>query len=158
MENITPSPTQAPKEIEYTLPYPGILPNNPLFIAKTIRDRLQEVFTLNPLRKAEFYLLQADKKLSSSLILFGLGKEDMAEKMLSKSQDYLEKAIDGEETAKNSSESLLELSGKIKQSSKKQSELINGLYEKSKAEIKLKLKEDLEQSKILQKRADQFVP
>lgn len=156
MGSITPSPVPKTTEIEYPLPYPGILPNEPLFILKNLRDKLLEVFTLNSFKKTEFYLLQADKNLSSSIILFDLKEEDMALKTFVKSQGYLEKAIGEEEIARNSPGNLMELSEKIKQSSKKQKELANAFYENSKDEIRAEFKKVLGKAIYLEKSADEF--
>lgn len=156
MDSITPSPIPKSNEIEYPLPYPGILPNKPLFILKDLRDKLLEVFTINPLKKTELYLLQADKNLSSSIVLFDLGKENMALRSFVKSQKYLEKAIDEEEVAKNSPGSLMELSAKITQSSRKQTEIARAFYKDSKDEIKTEFKKVLDNSNYLEKRAGEF--
>jgi hypothetical protein len=61
------SPT--PKPVEYTLPYPGLLPDNPLYFLRAIRDTMQGMMVSNPLKKADYYLLQADKGISASSVL-----------------------------------------------------------------------------------------
>lgn len=156
MENITPSPVPKPTEIEYPLPHPGILPNKPLFILKNLRDKLLEVFILNPFKKTEFFLLQADKNLSSSITLFDLGEKNMAIKSFVESQKYLKKAIDEEEVAKKTPGNLMELSAKIIQSSKKQTEIANTFYKNSKDEIRTEFKKVLDNANYLEKRADEF--
>ena len=60
----------APKPVEYTLPYPGLLPDNPLYFLRAIRDTVQSMLVSDPLKKAEYYLLQADKGISASSVLF----------------------------------------------------------------------------------------
>lgn len=156
MESITPSPVLKSNEIEYPLPYPGILPNKPFFILKNLRDKLIEVFTLNPLKKTDFYLLQADKNLSSSIILFDLGEKGMATKVFIKSQKYLEKAIDEEGKAKKLQGNLMELSEKIKQSSRKQTEVANNFYDNLNEKTGEKFKKELDRAADLEKRAEEF--
>lgn len=53
--------------VEYALPYPGMLPDHPLFFLKRLRDSLMEMLISDPMKKAEFYLLQADKRLAMAL-------------------------------------------------------------------------------------------
>ena len=80
--------------INYTLPYPGrILPDHPLWPLKALRDKLWLLVTVNPSRKAELVLLFADKRLSSSKILFEREKPELAFSTLSKGEKYLEEAV-----------------------------------------------------------------
>ena len=53
----------------YVLPYPGLLPNHPLYFIKKFRDQIIEMLIVDPQRKSEFYLLQSDKYLSASVLL-----------------------------------------------------------------------------------------
>lgn len=89
----TPTPTPAP--IEYALPYPGILPDNPLYVLKNVRDRIIELLISDPVNKTEFYILQADKKLNMAVTLVSLGKNSAAETMLSESETARAQAVDG---------------------------------------------------------------
>lgn len=59
------------ESILYALPFPGILPNHPLFFLKSLRDFLIEKMITNDVKRAEFYILQADKRLQMSLELSG---------------------------------------------------------------------------------------
>lgn len=61
--------TVQPVGIVYALPFPGILPNHPLYFFKSLRDTLIEKMITNDIKKAEFYILQADKQLQMSLLL-----------------------------------------------------------------------------------------
>lgn len=67
----TPSPT-----IKYDLAYPGILPDTPLYKLKVLRDKIIIGFINEPLKKIEFYLLQADKGILASAML--VDKKEMA--------------------------------------------------------------------------------
>lgn len=57
----TPSPAITPTEVEYSLPYPGILTNHPLYFLKYMRDMVLENIITDPVKKLEFSLLQSDK-------------------------------------------------------------------------------------------------
>ena len=61
---------KAPQEkVIYNLPYPGLLPDSPLYITKIARDRITDFLTRDNLKKAELYLLYSDKRASMSLVL-----------------------------------------------------------------------------------------
>jgi hypothetical protein len=87
------SSEQNTEPVEYVLPYPGILPDHPLYLFKTIRDAMLEFFINTPAKKTELYLLQSDKHLSMTLILVNEKKYDIARTTLEKSSDYFQKAL-----------------------------------------------------------------
>lgn len=68
------SPEPAPEKILYQLPYPGLLPDHPLYFIKDIRDQILDFATREPLKKAELYLHLSDKKVAMSLALARKGK------------------------------------------------------------------------------------
>jgi len=68
----------APSPVDYALPYPGILPDNPLFFVKRLRDTILIQLISNPVRKAEFHQLLADKYHSMGEVLLEKGKTDIA--------------------------------------------------------------------------------
>lgn len=80
---------------DYLLPYPGILPDHPLYFLKALRDRILEGLIVDPLRKAEFYILQADKRLNMGLFFNNQGKNTQMEEVISKGEKYMEKAVSG---------------------------------------------------------------
>src|SRR3989304_6415715 len=59
-----PVTTTPDNKIVYQLPYPGILPDHPLYTLKAVRDRIQVFLTRDNLKKAEIYLLYSDKRLA----------------------------------------------------------------------------------------------
>src|SRR5690606_7708840 len=126
------SPTPVP-EIVYTLPYPGILPDNPLYVLKATRDRIVSFFIADPVKKAEFDLLQADKRVQAGFFL--LHKEDpdipLAISTISKGQNYLHEALAGiakaqmeERKAKKTSLSFGDLPDKIYNAARKHNQLL----------------------------------
>jgi len=78
----TPMPTPTTVRVEYSLPYPGMMPDNPLYFLKTFRDNIIEMLISDPVHKAEFYLLQADKKLNMGVVLSGMGKSEASKEIL----------------------------------------------------------------------------
>src|ERR1700683_4754974 len=59
----------SPSSVDYQLPYPGMLPDNPLYFLKVFRDTLTSFFINKPLDKANFDLLQSDKNVEASYLL-----------------------------------------------------------------------------------------
>lgn len=132
-ENVMVSPTTAsaslsptPMVNNYTLPYPGILPDNPLYFLKTLRDRMIIFFISDPLKKSEFYLLQSDKRLESSWYLLkkDVKHTDLALSTLSKSTNYLSQAIDEVKNAQEAGQPIGDITGKLQQAVQKHAAII----------------------------------
>lgn len=83
------------KKPEYLLPFPGILPDHPLYFLKQVRDGILDKLIVDPLRKTEFLVLQADKRLAMGKLLVEQGKGSLAETTISKGEKYMERAISG---------------------------------------------------------------
>ncbi|MEX2007735.1 MAG: DUF5667 domain-containing protein [Candidatus Levyibacteriota bacterium] len=64
--------------IKYDLAYPGILPNNPLYKLKVLRDKITALLISDPLKRAEFYLLQTDKGILATAMLVDKGEAKLA--------------------------------------------------------------------------------
>lgn len=80
---------------KYVLPFPGLLPDHPLYFLKNFRDFLLDKLIVDPIRKSEFYLLQADKKLAMTLAFTEKGNILRAEDVLVKSGKHMEQSIAG---------------------------------------------------------------
>ncbi|MFA5770803.1 MAG: DUF5667 domain-containing protein [Patescibacteria group bacterium] len=76
------------EKVIYNLPYPGLLPDSPLYITKIIRDRITDFLTRDNLKKAELYLLYSDKRTSMSLVLASKGKNQLAIDTFVKGEKY----------------------------------------------------------------------
>lgn len=153
--SLTPSPV--PEAVQYQLPYPGILPGSPLYSVKMIRDRIMEILISDPVKKSNFYLLQADKRTASALMLYEKNEDKTAETTLTKAQKYLEKSLVKAQEAKNSGKDVGDIFARIKDSSSKQKQEIEILSSKSK-ERKASLGNELQRAKILEKNADLLKP
>jgi hypothetical protein len=80
--------------IDYDLPFPGMLPDNPLYPLKTLRDRILEVLIRDPDRKVEFYLLMADKRLNMGIFLADKDNHELAEETVSKGGKFFFKGVE----------------------------------------------------------------
>lgn len=80
----------------YALPYPGMLPTNPLYFFKNIRDSFIGFIISDPLKKAEFELLQSDKKLSAAQFLLKEKEENVGKAVASveESTSHMKSAFD----------------------------------------------------------------
>ncbi len=110
---ITPTP-------DYSMPYPGILPDNPLYGIKTFRDKIISIMIGDPLKKASFDLLQADKRIGAALLLIKTkerAKQELALSTISKGQNYYEDAIARLAEAKKQGAGSTEITTNLKRAS-----------------------------------------
>lgn len=128
----------------YQLPYPGLLPDNPLYSLKVFRDRIIEFLIADPIKKAEFDLLSADKRLAIGIALFEKGKKDLAETTISKGENYFEDAIINIDKAKKEGRQLdPSLLLNIELSAKKHNEVLENLVAKASGDLKKRFTKDL---------------
>mgnify|MGYP000229957680 CR=1 FL=1 len=76
------------EKVVYQLPYPGILPDNPLYVFKALRDQIQAFFIRDYQKKAETYLLYSDKRVNMAMFLLEKGKINLAITTFSKGEKY----------------------------------------------------------------------
>lgn len=84
----SPTVTAAQEKIVYNFPYPGILPDHPLYFLKAIRDRVTDWLTRDYFKKAELYLLYSDKRVAMAQFLAQKGKSALAITTFSKGEKY----------------------------------------------------------------------
>jgi hypothetical protein len=106
------SSSSASTQVDYQLPYPGMLPDNPLYFLKAFRDNMAAFFLSKPLDKAQFDLLQSDKNVQASYLLTTqeVGKESLAAQTFSKGQDDFSEAITQTAAAQKEGYSIGEMS------------------------------------------------
>lgn len=86
-------PSSPMTKTEYFLPYPGILPDHPLYFVKRARDRILDFLIVDPIRKAEFYILQADKYIGMGTLLIEKGKTELGKQMIEEGERYFPKVV-----------------------------------------------------------------
>jgi len=122
---------KAENRIVYDLPYPGILPDHPLYFVKAIRDQINLFFTREYQKKAETYLLYSDKRVAASVLLLENGKEKAALDTLAKGEKYFFKIPFLINQAKKQGQSFpKELVQKIKTANEKHAEVIDDFLKK----------------------------
>lgn len=110
----------------YELPYPGILPDHPLYPLKVIRDKVYDFFLADPLKKAEFKLLMSDKRIYMSIMLKERGKTSLSYQTISKASKYFEESVMYLYKARNEGRNINELKEKLVNASNKYQEIILG--------------------------------
>lgn len=137
------------EKIQYELPYPGLLPDNPLYYLKAIRDNILKFLISNPLKKTQFDLLQADKRLGAAQLLLVRGKGELSITTLSKSGNYFEDAIVNIQKAKKEGDDVNSTLDQLLKSSQKHQEIIKQMEKGQKGDTLLNLR-------FLQQRARDF--
>lgn len=121
-QEVIPTPTP----VDYTLAYPGILPDNPLYKIKAFRDWLVSVLIADPLKKASFDVLLADKRLVATQYLFAETppKNDLATETLSKGENYFFSALGQLKQARMQGENVYDILQKLQLSNAKHLEVV----------------------------------
>lgn len=86
------SPVMAGEE-DFHLPNPGMLPTNPLYIFKVVRDNLLLSITQNPVNRAELLIFSSNKSLATALALSKQHKNSEAAVSMTKSMNFLSEAV-----------------------------------------------------------------
>jgi len=114
----------AETKVDYYLPYPGILPDHPLYWLKMVRDRVRLWLTTDSLQKAEKLLLYADKRLGAGWALVEGNKPDLGITTLTKAEKYLEQAVNlGQKLGEGEKE--VKFKEKLAKAVKKHEEVLN---------------------------------
>lgn len=152
MVSITPTP--APK-IEYYLPYPGILPDSPLYRIKTLRDRLKLAMTFDAARRADVELMLADKRLNAGIALIDGGKHGLGVSTVTKAEKYLEQSANQAAKLTEEGEDVKSLLLELQKSAAKHEEVIMGLTQKVSGADSQNLEAILTTTRIVQQNVSQ---
>ncbi len=122
---MTPSPTP----VNYTLPYPGILPDNPLYFLKTLRDNIYSWMISDPLKKTQFDLLMANKRLQMGVFLLQENKNNavLALSTISKGENYMSDALSKVQVARSQHEDTSEVIRNLNLATRKHEEVLHSL-------------------------------
>lgn len=147
-ETPTPTPTASPsaQKVDYVLPYPGILPDHVLYPLKMLRDKILDFLTREPIKKTEFLILMADKRLGAGKTLTDFGKVNLGESTISKGEKYLERAINKAEEARQQGKNINGIMEKLDRSVRKHIEVLEEVLEKAPEEARPGLTNALEKA------------
>ena len=133
------SPSAAPTvTLDYTMPFPGILPDHPLYKIKLFRDKILLSFTRDPIKKVNLQLLMSDKQVIMGGLLWEKGKADLAVDTFTKSEKGLLTVVMSLVELKKTSFPPAGLVDKVELSAKKHEELISNLITQVSEETKKK--------------------
>lgn len=79
-------------EIEYQLPYPGVLPDSPWYFFKVVRDKMTLLFVRNQPERSFYELFLADKKIAAAESLVMKEKFPLAAVTAMKAEEQLKNA------------------------------------------------------------------
>jgi hypothetical protein len=116
--------------IEYYLPYPGLLPDSPLYKVKALRDRIALLLTWNEESKARRELLYSDKRINAAMFLVEGGKNSLGVTTATKAEKYLESAVGRAVRQAQSGRDVKSLLTDLSKACAKHLEVLQGLKEK----------------------------
>lgn len=131
-------------KVEYSLPYPGILPDHLLYPVKMLRDKIMLLLINDKQKKAEVYLLLADKRLGAGKVLMDGGKTQLAVETLSKAEKYLEQAVLQSKILEKESKEIAALLEKLDLASQKHLEILQEMIDKASETTKQELLKSLD--------------
>lgn len=118
------------KAVEYSLLWPGILPDHPLYPLKMLRDRVWLFLTTDSLKRAELLMNFADKRIWSSQMLVEKGKVALGVTTATKAEKYLEKALLQASIAEEKGKNTKSLYDRVWKATQKHEEILLQIEEK----------------------------
>lgn len=130
--------------VTYTLPYPGILPDNPLYGFKVLRDKIVSFFITDAQKQAEFDLLQADKRLAAGQYLMQekTVNQQLVSETISKSENYFGQAVENIAIAKSQGKLVNNFLDTLRLASIKHQQVLFSLSQTAKGALKQTLQSD----------------
>lgn len=130
------TPTLVPT-VEYSLPFPGLLPDHPIYLLKTARDKFLEFLTKDPVKKIHLNLLLSDKRLVMGRQLWDKGEFDLSISTFSKGEKYLLRASQILVDLKQHQDLPPGLADKLSLASQKHEEIIEKIIDNANDEKKI---------------------
>lgn len=132
------APQRTPKlestpSAEYILPYPGMLPDNPIYKLKTARDRLLIMFISSPANRADKYISLADRLFVEALKVAEKDKVSLAVHTAFKAEHQMTLAVSSIVNI-DSPEQFKEIKEKTLLASQKHRELLAGIADRVKSD------------------------
>ncbi len=112
------------EEVNYYLPYPGVLPDHPFYFVKMMRDKIREWTLFDGARKAEYWSLLADKRIAAGKVLIEGNKQALGIQTYRKAVGYLQKAVVEIEKLEGKGREMGGLTNKLEQAILKYNEIL----------------------------------
>lgn len=131
--------------VDYTLPYPGLLPDNLLYPLKAFRDKLVSFFITDAKKQATFDLLQADKRLAASQALLQEQnpQQQLVSQTVSKGENYFEDAIVNVTEAKKQGIFVNDLLGTLQTAGLKHEQVLLQMAQTTNGQLRQNLLDDV---------------
>jgi hypothetical protein len=143
--------------IDYPLPYPGLLPDSPLYFFKKVRDSIARFFITDSFKKAEFDLLQSDKNINT--VYFLSFRKNVGDKLfisrIVESEKAFENAINEITDAKEQGTDVNNLLLKMSLSAQKHRELLTELKSKILLSNKGVIEKGIKKTQDLEERVEE---
>lgn len=131
------------EQVDYYLPYPGILPDHPLYFLKMIRDQVKLLLTSGE-AKTQSLVLYGDKRVGAAKALVEGNKIGLGASTALKAEQYLDRAVIMVEEGGNE-----EFKGKIYTSAMKHKEVIEQMQKHLGDEANEVIEEAYELNKVV---------
>lgn len=86
-QEVSPTLTPTPIPVKYNLAFPGMLPDHPLYKLKVLRDKVTLFLTRDPMKRAGYHLLLADKRIHMAAMLVDKEKIELAKETALKGEN-----------------------------------------------------------------------
>ncbi|MBU2509596.1 hypothetical protein KKE33_04445 [Patescibacteria group bacterium] len=129
-----------------TLPDPGMLPDNPLFILKDWSEKIGTFFTFDDEKKAERFLKLSERRLAEADAMREKGKPEIAERHMVKYQEQLEHALAKAEKAKENGKNMDAVLTRLSEATLRHEEHMAEVYERAPEKAQKGLERAMEMS------------
>lgn len=137
-QSATPTPILGQKmEVDYNLPFAGkIEPDHPLWTVKALRDKVSLALRLKSVRKIETLILLGDKRIQFANHLMSKDKSELSVSTLTKSEKYLEEAVNLEKSVRAKNVDTKDVTKKLIMSTLKHRQILEELLAKAPEDAK----------------------
>ena len=147
-------------QVDYDLPYPGILPDSPFYILKTLRDKIVSFFITDAYKQAEFDLLQADKRLVAGEYLLNRheGQDTVIISTISKGDNYFEDAITNITKAQQEGRLTNDFLDKLTKANLKHQQILYGMMLAAHGQLKADLGKEIQRVQNMENEVNKLKP
>jgi hypothetical protein len=133
-------------KVDYYLPYPGILPDHPLYWLKMIRDKVMISFATSSEQKMQRLLLYADKRIGAAQALIDGGKKELGVTTATKAEKYLERTISEYKKLQGTDKATPEMATRLSKATAKHLEVLMEMVDQVPDQSKPSLQQYLDQT------------
>jgi hypothetical protein len=150
-----PTATDSAVKVQYYLPYPGILPDSPLYKLKVFRDRISLATSFNPEKRIAKELFLADKRINAAKALVDGGKPALGASTATKAEKYLEDAAKRAIARSNKGNDVKSLLMELSKASAKHLELMEQMRPNLAASDQLAVQKSMDTTQIVMETVNQ---